>query len=117
MFTISPACADKSVCVGGGWRGPRPTCQNYLPAQNYMPEELAGRQVVAVMSFPSKRIAGVKSEVLLLGAYSTASNVVLLQLTQPVENGSRVAWHFDRKWEKNFSSNYNNNSKAYNNKT
>lgn len=58
---------------------------------NYVPEELLGKQVVAVMNFPPKRIAGVKSEVLVLGAYSVSLDVVLLQLTHPVENGSRVA--------------------------
>ena len=43
------------------------------------------------MNFPAKRIAGIKSEVLVLGAYSDARDVVLLQLTHPVENGSHVA--------------------------
>ena len=59
--------------------------------KNYNPEDLSGSQVVAVMNFPAKRIAGIKSEVLVLGAYSDSQDVVLLQLTHPVENGSRVA--------------------------
>ena len=59
--------------------------------KNYTPEDLPGSQVVAVMNFPAKRIAGIKSEVLVLGAYSDSRDVVLLQLTHPVENGSRVA--------------------------
>ena len=50
-----------------------------------------GKQVIAVMNFPVKRIAGVKSEVLVLGAYSESRDVVLLGLTHEVENGSRVA--------------------------
>ncbi len=58
---------------------------------NYKPEELIGKQVVAVMNFPVKLVAGVKSEVLVLGAYSESKYVVLLQLTHSVENGSRVA--------------------------
>ena len=59
--------------------------------KNYTPEDLPGIQVVAVMNFPAKRIAGFKSEVLVLGTYSDSRDVVLLQLTHPVENGSRVA--------------------------
>ena len=59
--------------------------------QNYHPEDLVGKQVIAVMNFPVKRIAGVKSEVLVLGAYSESRDVVLLGLTHEVENGSRVA--------------------------
>ena len=59
--------------------------------RNYQPEDLVGKQVIAVMNFPVKRIAGVKSEVLVLGAYSESRDVVLLGLTHEVENGSRVA--------------------------
>ena len=59
--------------------------------RNYQPEDLVGKQVIAVMNFPVKRIAGVKSEVLVLGAYSESRDVVLLDLTHEVENGSRVA--------------------------
>ena len=59
--------------------------------KNYTPEGLPGSQVVAVMNFPAKRIAGIKSEVLVLGAYSNSRDVVLLQLTHPVENGSRIS--------------------------
>ena len=33
---------------------------------NYTPDTLRGKQIVAVANFPSKRIAGVKSEVLIL---------------------------------------------------
>ena len=57
---------------------------------NYRPEDLVGRQVVAVMNFPPKRIAGVKSEVLVLGAVSPAHDVVLLEPSFPVENGVRI---------------------------
>ena len=58
--------------------------------RNYQPQDLVGKQVIAVMNFPVKRIAGVKSEVLVLGAYSESRDVVLLGLTHEVENGSRV---------------------------
>ncbi len=59
--------------------------------RNYTPEELVGRQVVAVLNFPSKRIAGIKSEVLVLGTVSDEEGVVLLHPTFPVANGTLVA--------------------------
>ena len=59
--------------------------------QNYTAESLVGRQIVAVANFPPKRIAGVKSQVLILGAVSESSGVVLLEPTFPVENGARIA--------------------------
>jgi|TARA_B110000116_G_C16550411_1_gene452860 tRNA-binding protein len=59
--------------------------------KHYQPEDLVGMQVVAVLNFPAKRIAGVKSEVLILGAMSDADDVVLLTPTQTVGNGVRVA--------------------------
>ncbi len=58
---------------------------------NYRPDTLIGKQIVAVVNFPPKRIAGVKSEVLILGAVSDTHGVVLLEPTFPVENGARIA--------------------------
>lgn len=58
--------------------------------RNYQPDDLVGRQVVAVMNFPPKRIAGVKSEVLVLGAVSREHDVVLLEPSFPVEDGVRI---------------------------
>ncbi len=57
---------------------------------NYAPDDLVGKQVVAVLNFEPKRIAGVKSEVLVLGAVSDAHGVVLLEPTFAVENGARI---------------------------
>ncbi|HEU6452838.1 MAG TPA: chaperone CsaA [Gemmatimonadaceae bacterium] len=56
----------------------------------YTPEELVGRQVVAVVNFPPRRIAGFESEVLVLGAYSEAGEVVLLAPDAPVPRGAAV---------------------------
>lgn len=56
----------------------------------YTPEELAGRQVVAVVNFPVKQIANFFSECLVLGVYTEDGNVVLLQPGQKVINGSRI---------------------------
>lgn len=55
----------------------------------YSPEDLIGKQVVVVVNFPPKRIAGVKSECLVLGAYSERG-VVLLSPTHPIQNGDVI---------------------------
>jgi len=57
---------------------------------NYSAEDLVGKQIVAVMNFPSKRVAGVKSEVLVIGAVSGEHGVVLLEPSFAVENGARI---------------------------
>ncbi len=58
---------------------------------HYTPETLVGRQVIGVVNFPPRRIAGYESEVLVLGAMSSPTEVVLLALERPVENGTRIA--------------------------
>lgn len=58
--------------------------------ENYTPGDLTGRQVVAVINFPPKQIADVKSEVLVLGAMSDQKDVVLLNIDQKVKNGTRI---------------------------
>ncbi|RKZ36441.1 MAG: tRNA-binding protein [Gammaproteobacteria bacterium] len=58
---------------------------------NYSAEELVGRQIVAVANFPPKRVAGVRSEVLVLGAVTETKGVLLLESMGPVENGTRIA--------------------------
>ena len=59
--------------------------------RNYTAEQLVGKQVVAVMNFAPKRIAGVKSEVLVLGAVCDEHGVVLLEPSFPVHNGMAIA--------------------------
>ena len=58
--------------------------------RNYAPGDLVGKQVVAVLNFEPKRVAGVKSEVLVLGAVSAEHGVVLLEPTFAVESGTRI---------------------------
>ena len=58
--------------------------------ENYQPDELVGLQISAVLNFSAKRVAGFKSEVLVLGVYSEEKGVVLLTPTDSVENGSLV---------------------------
>lgn len=57
---------------------------------NYAVEDLPGKQIVAVTNFPPKRVAGVKSEVLVLGAVCGTHGVVLLEPSFPVANGARI---------------------------
>lgn len=59
--------------------------------RRYTAEELVGRQVVAVVNFPARRIAGFASEVLVLGAVPDEGDVVLLRVDAPVANGVRIA--------------------------
>ena len=57
---------------------------------NYEAEDLVGRQVVAVLNFPPKRVAGVRSEVLVLGALCPERGTVLLSTESFVSEGSPV---------------------------
>ncbi len=58
--------------------------------KHYVPAELVGRQVVAVVNFPPRRIAGYRSDVLVLGAMPASDDVILLAVDQPVANGTRI---------------------------
>jgi tRNA-binding protein len=53
-------------------------------------DELLGHQVICVLGFDVKRIAGFASEVLVLGAYSAEHGVVLLKPDREVEPGSSI---------------------------
>ncbi len=55
----------------------------------YQPEDLIGKQVVAVVNFPPKQIANMLSECLLLGA-TEGDEVTLLNTERPVKNGLRI---------------------------
>ncbi len=56
----------------------------------YNIDELAGKQVIAVLNFPPKQIANFFSECLVLGVYSDDNDVVLLQPGKHVKNGCRI---------------------------
>lgn len=55
----------------------------------YDKEELLGRQVIGVVNFPPLRIAGFKSEVLVLGVYAK-EGVILLQPDRTVRKGDKI---------------------------
>ena len=56
---------------------------------HYKAEELAGKQVLAVVNFPPRQIADFMSEVLVLGTYSQGG-VVLIKPDLPVKNGDKL---------------------------
>lgn len=58
--------------------------------KRYTPERLIGRQVVGVVNIGERRIAGFVSQFLVLGAMPTPDDVVLLEVEQPVANGTRI---------------------------
>ncbi|NSL51425.1 chaperone CsaA [Calidifontibacillus erzurumensis] len=58
--------------------------------KRYTPEKLIGRQVVGVVNFPPRRIAGFKSEVLVLGGIPEKGDVILLQPDENAPNGTPI---------------------------
>jgi tRNA-binding protein len=57
---------------------------------HYDADDLVGRQIVAVTGFPPMRVAGFRSDVLVLGAL-TDDGVILLTIDAEVPPGSVVA--------------------------
>lgn len=55
----------------------------------YQPEELIGKQIIAVLNFPPKQIANLKSECLIMGVVDEAE-VTLIGPGKPVANGLRI---------------------------
>ena len=57
---------------------------------HYTPEELVGRQIMAVTNFPPRQIGPFMSEVLTLGFADANGDIVLAAIDKPVENGERL---------------------------
>jgi tRNA-binding protein len=55
----------------------------------YFPDEIIGKQVIAVVNFPPKQIANIQSECLILGAVND-EEVTLLTTDKLVKNGLRI---------------------------
>ena len=58
--------------------------------RHYGPDELTGRQVMAVVNFPPRQIGKFMSEVLVLGVPDADGEVVLLGPDQEVPIGARL---------------------------
>ena len=65
--------------------------QTSAQVTNYSSEELMGRIVVGAINLGSKRIAGFKSEFLILGALDPDGTVRLLELPEGVGAGAPIA--------------------------
>jgi tRNA-binding protein len=57
----------------------------------YNEESLKGKQVIGICNFPEKNIAGVVSQVLILGSIDKEGKVILVHPSQESENGLPVA--------------------------
>ena len=57
----------------------------------YNEENLKGKQVIAVCNFEEKNIAGVVSQVLILGSIDKEGKVILVHPSQTVKNGLKIA--------------------------
>ena len=57
---------------------------------HYTPEQLVGMQVAAVVNFHTRKIAPVRSEVLILGYEDADWSIVLITPTVDVPNGARL---------------------------
>ena len=57
----------------------------------YNSDNLVGKQVMGICNFPKKNIAGIVSEVLILGAIEKDGKVVLVHPSQKTENGLEIA--------------------------
>jgi tRNA-binding protein len=57
---------------------------------HYQPEDLVGKQVLGVLNFAAKRIAGFESQVLICGFADPAGAVILATPDLPVPNGAKL---------------------------
>ena len=57
----------------------------------YSKENLLGKQVIGVCNFPTKNIAGIKSQALILGSIDKEGKVTLVHPSQKAENGLPIA--------------------------
>ena len=57
----------------------------------YNEDNLKGKQVIGVCNFPEKNIAGVVSQVLILGSIDKEGRVILVHPSQSSENGLPIA--------------------------
>lgn len=56
----------------------------------YQPQDLVDRQIIAVVNFPPKQIANMMSECLVLGVYGEDQIVTLLAPDRSIQNGLKI---------------------------
>ena len=59
-------------------------------SEKYSPETILNKQVIAVVNFPSKQIANIKSECLILGAL-VKDGVIVISPEAEVANGTKIS--------------------------
>ena len=65
--------------------------QSSAQITNYSEEELINKKIIAVCNFEKKNIAGIESEVLILGSINKMNEVLLLSASNDAKNGDYVA--------------------------
>ncbi|MFC9708798.1 chaperone CsaA [Paenibacillus sp. NPDC056933] len=58
--------------------------------KRYAAEELIGKQIIGIVNFPPRRIAGFNSDVLVLGGIPEKGDVVLLKPDIELPNGTPI---------------------------
>ena len=58
---------------------------------HYSKEDLIDRQIVAVVNFPTKKVANFNSEVLVLGTDGNDKGIILLDVDKPIQNGVKIS--------------------------
>ncbi len=56
----------------------------------YTKKELLNKQVICVMNFETKLIAGFKSEILITGLYTKDNQVILITTDKVIHNGAKL---------------------------
>jgi len=59
--------------------------------KNYSIDDLKGKQIVAIVNFSPKKIAGIDSEVLVMGANDEDGEVILLEPQGEIPNGAKIS--------------------------
>ncbi|AKM04482.1 tRNA-binding protein [Burkholderia cenocepacia] len=76
------------IWIDLGELGERTTSAQYTAL--YQPEQLVGKSVVCAVNLGTRRIAGFKSEVLMLGVEQTEGAVIYLTTERDVAPGTKV---------------------------
>ncbi|MDN4079338.1 chaperone CsaA [Paenibacillus polymyxa] len=58
--------------------------------KRYKVDEVVGKQIIGIVNFPPRRIAGFKSEVLVLGGVPEKGDVILLKPDTEIPNGTPI---------------------------